>query len=119
MNPVDDLAPDSRDDPTVDSRNDPAAERLAEGFAQHIERWARRLGCDETHLPVLRLAAYETSLATSNGHVCITLADVAVTPSPSGEGRGGGHAHSQSKNREVSPFLRPRRHPRLPTPPAP
>ena len=76
MNSLDDLAPDSRDDPTVESRTDPAAERLAEGFAQHVERWARRLGCDEKHLPVLRLAAYETSVATSNGNVCILLSDV-------------------------------------------
>jgi exodeoxyribonuclease V alpha subunit len=60
-------------------QSDPAAERLAEGFAQHVERWARRLGCDEAHLPVLRRAAYETSLATSNGHVCITLADLALS----------------------------------------
>jgi len=75
MNGLDDLAPDSRDDPAVDSRGDPAAERLAEGFAQHVERWARRLGCDEARLPSLRLAACETSLATSNGHVCILLSD--------------------------------------------
>lgn len=98
MTPVDDLAPDSGDDLAVESRSDPAAERLAEGFAQHVERWARRLGCDEKHLPVLRLAARETSLATSNGNVCITLADLAATPSstagftpsPSGGGQGWG-----------------------------
>jgi exodeoxyribonuclease V alpha subunit len=106
MNGLDDLAPNSRDEPSIDphhdagveSRSDPAAERLAEGFAQHVERWARRLQCDEIHLPVLRLAAYETSLATSNGHVCITLESLAatrsspagLTPSPPGGGQGWG-----------------------------
>jgi exodeoxyribonuclease V alpha subunit len=98
MNGLDDLAPDSREDPIVESRSDPAAERLAEGFAQHVERWARRLQCDEAYLAVLRLAAYETSLATSNGHVCITIKGLAaapsppagLTPSPPGGGQGWG-----------------------------
>jgi exodeoxyribonuclease V alpha subunit len=98
MNGLDDLAADSRDDPIVGSRSDPAAERLAEGFAQHVECWARRLQCDEAHLAVLRLAAYETSLATSNGNVCITLEGLAatppspagLTPSPPGGGQGWG-----------------------------
>jgi len=88
MTPAEDLGPDSRDEPSIDSldhagmdsRHDPSAERLAEGFAQHVERWARRSGCDEGRLPVLRLAARETSLATSNGHVCITLEDLALVP---------------------------------------
>ncbi|MEO8655108.1 MAG: hypothetical protein ABI409_13365, partial [Ramlibacter sp.] len=104
MSAADDLGPDSRDDTTMESqgdarvepRGDAAAERLAEGFAQHVERWALRLGCDAAHLTVLRLAAYETSLATSTGHVCITLEDLAATPSsapgftpsPSGGGQG-------------------------------
>ena len=74
MNPVDDLAPDSRDDPAVESRSDPAAERLAEGFAQHVERWARRLGCDEKH----SAGAAAGSLRNQPGHqqrahVCILL----------------------------------------------
>lgn len=113
MNPVDDLTLDSRDDPTVESRNDPAAERLAEGFAQHAERWARRLrekmveggevggrgGAllrarpledDEASIQVLRHCAYAVSLATSNSHVCITLEDLALTPSPAGGGQGWG-----------------------------
>jgi exodeoxyribonuclease V alpha subunit len=98
MNGLDDLAADSRDDPIVGSRSDPAAERLAEGFAQHVECWARRLQCDEAHLAVLRLAAYETSLATSNGNVCITIEGLAaapsspagLTPSPPGGGQGWG-----------------------------
>jgi exodeoxyribonuclease V alpha subunit len=77
MKPVDDMPVDPRDDSPDEPRSDPAAEHLAEGFAQHVERWALRLGCDAQHLPVLRLAAYETSLATSNGHVCILLSDVA------------------------------------------
>ena len=119
MNPIDDLALDSHDDPAVESRSDPAAERLAEGFAQHIERWARRLrektveggaveggeveggevgggeGAllrarpfedDETSLQILRHCAYAVSLATSNGHVCITLEEILLTPSPTGGG---------------------------------
>jgi exodeoxyribonuclease V alpha subunit len=98
MNGLDDLAADSRDDPIVGSRSDPAAERLAEGFAQHVECWARRLQCDEAHLAVLRLAAYETSLATSNGNVCITIEGLAaapsspagLTPPPPGGGQGWG-----------------------------
>ena len=123
MNPIDDLALDSHDDPAVESRSDPAAERLAEGFAQHIERWARRLrektveggaveggeveggevgggeGAllrarpfedDETSLQILRHCAYAVSLATSNGHVCITLEEILLTPSPTGGGQGWG-----------------------------
>jgi exodeoxyribonuclease V alpha subunit len=113
MNPVDNFAPDSHDDPAVESRNDPAAERLAEGFAQHAERWARRLrekmveggevggrgGAllrarpledDEASIQVLRHCAYAVSLATSNGHVCLTLEDLALTPSPAGGGQGWG-----------------------------
>ncbi len=58
---------------------DPAAEFLARGFAERGVRWARDLGCDKQHLSVLRSAAYETSLATSNGHVCITLEELAAT----------------------------------------
>ncbi len=52
------------------------AELLAEGFAQHVERWARALRCDAATLGALRRAAFETSLATSNGHVCVALADL-------------------------------------------
>jgi exodeoxyribonuclease V alpha subunit len=77
MKPVDDMPVDPRDDSPDEPRSDPAAERLAEGFAQHVERWALRLGFDAQPLPVLRLPAYEPRVATSNGHVCILLSDVA------------------------------------------
>lgn len=94
-------------------RDDPGAERLAEGFAQHVERWARRWQADgsaggqgdlpdpvshgagsatrpptETDFALLRHAAHQTSLATGNGHVCLMLSD--LSPSPSGGGQGWG-----------------------------
>ena len=97
-------------------RSDPSAERLAEGFAQHVERWARRLQAEgstggrgdmpdlvshgagaatrppmETDFAILRHAAHQTSLATSNGHVCLMLSELpALPPSPSGGGLGWG-----------------------------
>ncbi|MHB1121332.1 MAG: exodeoxyribonuclease V subunit alpha [Ramlibacter sp.] len=106
-------------------RSDQSAERLAEGFAQHVERWARRLQAEdsatepgdmpdpaqhpgagaatrppiETGFALLRHAAHQTSLATSNGHVCLMLSDLApspfgaaqsLSPSPSGGGLGWG-----------------------------
>lgn len=105
-------------------RSDPGAERLAEGFAEHVERWARRLragsGAETDVVPasirqadagaptrppteedfaILRHAARQTSLATSNGHVCLMLSDMAATPtggrsptpSPPGGGQGWRH----------------------------
>jgi exodeoxyribonuclease V alpha subunit len=68
---------DSPDEAVNDRASDPAAEALAAGFAEHMVRWARRLGCDEQHLPLLRFAAHQASLATSNGHVCTTLDELA------------------------------------------
>ncbi len=106
-------------------RKDPSAERLAEGFAQHVERWARRLQAEgategrrdmpglvfhgagaascpptETDFALLRHAARQTSLATSSGHVCLMLSDLAsslpggappLSASPAGAGLGWGH----------------------------
>lgn len=94
-------------------RGDPGAERLAEGFAQHVERWARRSRAEgstqgqgdltdpvsdgagaashpptEAHFALVRHAAHQTSLATGKGHVCLMLSD--VFPSPSGGGKGWG-----------------------------
>jgi len=88
---------------SVSERSDPGAGRLAEGFAEHVERWARRLQAEgspaeqtdtqdpaphpgarvptrpptEADFAFLRHAAHQTSLATSNGHVCLMLADLA------------------------------------------
>lgn len=99
-------------------RSDPGAERLAKGFAEHVERWARRRQPEgaaaergdtpdpvlhsgagapsrpptEADLAILRHAAHQTSLATSNGHVCLMLSElVGVSPCPSGGGPGWGH----------------------------
>jgi exodeoxyribonuclease V alpha subunit len=61
----------------------PAAQ-LAEGFAQHVEQWARDHQCDGDIVRVVRQAAFELSLATGEGHVCLSLADLgaASTPTP-------------------------------------
>jgi exodeoxyribonuclease V alpha subunit len=64
-------------------RDDVGAERLAAGFAEHMVRWARSMkaaGKDvgtESDLPILRRCARAASLATSNGHVCIPLSELA------------------------------------------
>ena len=49
---------------------------LAEGFAQHVIRWARECNAPEHTLAVLGAAARATSLATTSGHVCTYLADI-------------------------------------------
>jgi exodeoxyribonuclease V alpha subunit len=56
-----------------------AAEQLAQGFAQHVARWAQRRGCDTATIQVLRAAATEVGLATSEGHVCVSI-DAALRP---------------------------------------
>ncbi len=71
--------------------NDSPTRQLALGFASHVEQWARKLqGIDAGSRPGLNLAtvkqaAFELSLATSDGHVCLSLADLTrvLTPSPS------------------------------------
>jgi len=50
---------------------------LAQGFADHAVAWARECGAPATALPLLRRAAYEVSLATSEGHVCVMLSEIA------------------------------------------
>jgi exodeoxyribonuclease V alpha subunit len=55
------------------------AEQLALGFALHIEQWLRRQGCDAAQIDTLRHAAQAVSLATSDGHVCVALAEVAAS----------------------------------------
>ena len=51
---------------------------LADGFAHHVVRWAREAGAPPGVLPLLQQAARAASLATSEGHVCTDLADVAA-----------------------------------------
>ena len=102
---VDNLQPESG---SAYERSDPGAERLAEGFAQHVERWARRSPGEgsgeersdvaaatrpptEEDFAILRHAAHQTSLATSNGHVCLMLTELPpISPSPSRGGQGWG-----------------------------
>ncbi|MFI4889365.1 MAG: exodeoxyribonuclease V subunit alpha [Steroidobacterales bacterium] len=53
-----------------------AAQQLAQGFAYCVGLWARRLDCDAATLDALRTAAAHLSLATSDGHVCVSLAEL-------------------------------------------
>ncbi len=63
-----------RPEPVEGRRDD--AERLAAGFAEHVIRWAKRLQAADGDLELLRRCALATSLATSNGHVCVLLSDL-------------------------------------------
>jgi exodeoxyribonuclease V alpha subunit len=54
------------------------AEALAEGFAQHVEGWARAQSADTATVSLARRAALELSRATAEGHVCLRLADLAA-----------------------------------------
>jgi len=53
------------------------AEALAEGFAHHIEGWARAQSADAAAASLVRRAALELSRATAEGNVCLRLADLA------------------------------------------
>ncbi len=55
-----------------------AEQALAEGFSHHVLGWARETGAAPHSLAALRAAARATSLATSAGHVCTDLADIAA-----------------------------------------
>lgn len=71
-------------DPTKRMNTSPSAphsgaEQLAQGFALHAEQWLRRQGCDAAQIDTLRHAARAVSMATSDGHVCVALADVAAS----------------------------------------
>jgi exodeoxyribonuclease V alpha subunit len=59
----------------------PPDQVLAQGFAHHVERWARAQGAPAAAVRAVACAARALSLATSNGHVCIHLADLA-SPAP-------------------------------------
>ncbi len=63
----------------AESREASAAEALAEGFAHHVQSWARRLRGADADTATLGRAAQELSLATSNGHVCLRLDVLAAT----------------------------------------
>ena len=98
------------DDLSFDGGN-AEAQRLAQGFAEHVVRWAQRVqsvvipgltrdpGRSLANLEILRRCAHATSLATSNGHVCILLSELSspsadghpLSPSPAGGGQGWGH----------------------------
>ena len=73
-----------------ESDNDSPAHQLALGFASHVEQWAKRLqeidagSLSGLNLATVKQAAFELSLATSDGHVCLSLADLAtvLTPAP-------------------------------------
>ncbi len=51
---------------------------LAEGFAHHVMRWAQECKAPNHTLSALGAAARATSLATTSGHVCTYLADIAA-----------------------------------------
>ncbi len=53
------------------------ADRLAEGFAHHIAGWSRMMGADETTQQIASRAAAAVSQATSEGHVCLSLQELA------------------------------------------
>ena len=54
-----------------------SGEWLAEGFALHAQRWAREAGATPQAAAALRHAARCVSLATTAGHVCTELAEIA------------------------------------------
>ena len=66
----------------VDSPADLPAAHLAEGFARHVEQWARDMKCDDAGVRTVRRAAFEVSMATSDGHVCLSLAELATGLAP-------------------------------------
>jgi len=53
------------------------ADRLAAGFAAHLAGWSRKLGADDATQRIASRAAAALSLATSEGHVCISLQELA------------------------------------------
>ncbi|MEP6503787.1 MAG: exodeoxyribonuclease V subunit alpha, partial [Betaproteobacteria bacterium] len=49
---------------------------LATGFARHVSAWAAAQGAAAHSLPALAHAAQSLSLAVSDGHVCVALAEL-------------------------------------------
>ncbi len=56
-----------------------ADQQLAQGFADHMTRWAARNGCDAATIQALHAAATVVGLATGEGHVCVSI-DAALRP---------------------------------------
>jgi exodeoxyribonuclease V alpha subunit len=50
---------------------------IATGFARYAERWALALGAPESTARAVHDAAHAVSVATSSGHVCVALRDLA------------------------------------------
>lgn len=57
------------------------AQLLAEGFSAHAVMWAREQNAPESALSLLKNVAYEVSMATSEGHVCTMLDEIAASHS--------------------------------------
>ena len=55
---------------------------LAEGFARHVRQWALSQGADDGAAATAARAAQALSLATSAGHVCLMLAELAAAMTP-------------------------------------
>ena len=68
-----------RDAPALGDALDAAQAALAEGFADHVVRWAEQQGAASTTLGLLRSAAHAVSVATASGHACIHLDELAST----------------------------------------
>jgi len=62
----------------LESRPIAPADRLAEGFARHITGFSRRLGAAEASQRIASRAAAAVSQATSAGHVCLSMQELAV-----------------------------------------
>ena len=52
------------------------AKQLAQGFADHVARWAQELNAPGGLIGTIKNAAYEASLATSEGHACAITGDL-------------------------------------------
>lgn len=61
---------------THEPTDTPPGPDLAEGFAAHVRQWARRQGADEDAASHAGEAARALCLATLDGHVCLSLADL-------------------------------------------
>ncbi len=72
------LQPDSSANLPGPPPRDTAQIWLAQGFADHIVNWSRRLGASPDRFDALRRAAFAVSIATGAGHACINLRDIAA-----------------------------------------
>lgn len=65
---------------TIQPVPESADQRLAEGFARRAEQWALAHGATKDTALAVRHAASALSMATTNGHVCMALRDMPVSP---------------------------------------